>query len=177
MQLKSLVFLASALATAWGATVADVLADLNTVKSRVTTLDNAINGFPNSGGTLTQALAIHTDATNTQTAVDDTTADANTVPTPVSESDGQSILNSITSIEPVIENALSAIVTKKAAFDALPVGGIPALVAQDLSNLSASTSALENALISKAPADLVSQANAVKGRIDAAFATAIAAYS
>ncbi|KAJ3576364.1 hypothetical protein NP233_g456 [Leucocoprinus birnbaumii] len=177
MQFKSLVVLASAVATAWGATVADVLTDLGNVKTQVTTLDNAINGFPNSGGTLTQALAIHTDATNTNSAVQATTSDANTVPTPVSESDGQSILTAIQGIEPIIEDALTAIVAKKAAFQALPVGGIPALVASDLSTLNASTNALENVLIAKAPADLQATAQAISGRINSAFATAIAAYA
>lgn len=56
MQFKSLVFLASAIALVLGSTTQDVLNDLTTLKSRVTTLDNDINAFPNSGGTLTQAL-------------------------------------------------------------------------------------------------------------------------
>ncbi|KXN86818.1 hypothetical protein AN958_09554 [Leucoagaricus sp. SymC.cos] len=177
MQLKSLFYLASAISVAFGATVADVLTDLAAVKDQVANLDNAINAFPTSGGSLTQALAIHTDATSTGSAVDKTTSDANTVATPVAESDGQSILDAITGIEPIIEDALIAIVAKKPALQALPIGGIPALVKQDLSSLNASTTALEIALISKAPADLVGPANAVKTKIDGAFATAIAAYA
>lgn len=73
------------------------------------------------------------------------------VPTPVSVADGTSILNAITGIQPIIEDSLTAIVAKKAAFQALPVGGIPDLVKQDLANLSSSTTALENALIASAP--------------------------
>lgn len=53
---------------------------------------------------------------------------------------------------PVILDALTAIVAKKPAFQALPLGGVPALVKQDLGNLSASTEAFENALIASTPA-------------------------
>lgn len=87
------------------------------------------------------------------------------------------------------------IVAKKPAFDALPLGGISDLVRQDLSGLSSSTSSLEDALIALAPvrlrlkleglaqtkffyqADLVDESIALKNEVDAAFATAIAAYN
>jgi len=56
MQLKSLIFFASGIAISWGATVATVLTDLNNLQAQATQLDNAINAFPNTGGTLVQAL-------------------------------------------------------------------------------------------------------------------------
>jgi len=56
MQLKPLIFFVSGIAISWGATITDVLGDLNSLQAQATELDNAINAFPNSGGTLTQAL-------------------------------------------------------------------------------------------------------------------------
>jgi len=56
MQLKPLIFFASGIAISWGTTVADVLNDLSSLQAQVTQLENAINAFPNTGGTLVQAL-------------------------------------------------------------------------------------------------------------------------
>ncbi|CAA7268911.1 unnamed protein product [Cyclocybe aegerita] len=158
-------------------TVATVLSDIATISSQTTTLDNAIKAFPNTGGSLTSALAIHNDATNLVTSINQGTADVQAVPLPISESDGQSVLSAVQAFEPTILDALTQVVAKKAAFAALPIGGIPALVKQDLINLNASTFAFEAALISTAPTDLVPTATSIKSSIDAAFATAVAAYS
>ncbi|EKM76856.1 hypothetical protein AGABI1DRAFT_115530, partial [Agaricus bisporus var. burnettii JB137-S8] len=154
----------------------DVLSNLATLRTQLTTLDGAINGFPDTGGSLTQALVIHTDALNVQSATDDTTAATSGTP-PFSEADGQSVIDAVTGLVPIIEDALVGIVAKKPAFDALPLGGISDLVRQDLSGLSSSTSSLEDALIALAPADLVDESTALKNEVDAAFATAIAAYN
>lgn len=116
---------------------------------------------------------------------------------PVDESDGQTIISAVEAFESTIVSALNTIVTEKAAFQALPIGGIPALVLQDLQTLNTDTTAFENALIASAPvspsgfswfefvitddsvlqADLVSQAQSISSSINAAFAAAIAAYS
>jgi len=56
MQLKPLIFFASGIAISWGATIANVLTDLSNLQAQATQLDNAINAFPNTGGTLVQAL-------------------------------------------------------------------------------------------------------------------------
>ncbi|KAK7463025.1 hypothetical protein VKT23_007607 [Stygiomarasmius scandens] len=156
--------------------VPTILADISDISTQVTTLDNAINAFPDSGGSLTSALAIHNDAValldSVNTATDDTTANG-----AFSEADGQSILDAVAAIEPTILDALSAIAEKQPAFAALPIGGIPALVLQDLQNLDAATTAFSNALIDNAPADLVAQATDIQTTIGDAFDTAIAAYS
>ncbi|KAF9558589.1 hydrophobic surface binding protein [Agrocybe pediades] len=169
---SSLIVLASLVSAALSATIADVINDAHNISTQVTTLDNAINAFPNTGGSLVNALAIHTDAVNLGAAIDKGTADV----IPVSEADGTTILGIVQGFEPTILNALSGIVAKKPAFQALPIGGIPALVKQDLINLNASTSKFEAQLIASAPADLVASAKAIKASVDSAFATAIAAY-
>ncbi|TFK33388.1 hydrophobic surface binding protein A-domain-containing protein [Crucibulum laeve] len=178
MQLKfTFALLTSFIATGLASTVANVEADIATISSQVTALDNAINAFPATGGTLLQALTIHNDAAALSPSIQKGTTDVQGVPPPISETDGQTILKSVQGFEPTILDALKQIVAKKAALAALPVGGIVALVKQDLGFLSGNTTAFENALIASAPTDLKSQATAIKTAIDAAFATAIAAYA
>ncbi|KAJ7169262.1 hydrophobic surface binding protein [Mycena crocata] len=160
-------------ATSVKRTVAQVQADISSISSQVTTLDNDINGFPASG--LVGALGIHTAAGNLETSLNQGTTDVKATGA-VSEADGRTILNSVTAFEPKILDALKAIATKRAAFMALPVAGIPALVLQDLQTLRSDTGAFASALVASAPADLKSQATSIQSTIDAAFATAIAAY-
>ncbi|KAG6914968.1 hypothetical protein DXG01_014167 [Tephrocybe rancida] len=179
MHFSSLFVLASLTISSWAVTVAVVEADIANISTKLNALDTAITAYsPNVGvGTLTQALAIHTASTSLGTTIDSTTADVKTVPTPISDADAQAILSALSALEPTIDDSLTKIVARKAAFTALPLGGIPALVKQDLSNLNASTNALEAALIASAPASILTAANALKARINAAFATAIAAFA
>ncbi|KAK7046608.1 hydrophobic surface binding protein [Favolaschia claudopus] len=173
--LFSLCLVAAAFATPlFKRTVAQVESDIASISSQVTTLDNNIKGFPASG--LAGALGIHTAATNLETTLNTGTNDVKATPA-FSESDGQTILNSVQAIEPVILDALAQITAKKADFDALPIGGLPALILQDLKTLKADTDAFSGALIVNAPADLKSQATTIQTNIDAGFASAIAAYS
>ncbi|THV02018.1 hypothetical protein K435DRAFT_775754 [Dendrothele bispora CBS 962.96] len=157
-------------------TVAQVETDLRNIGTQVTNLDNSINAFPNSGGSLTAALAIHTDAQNLVSSVNTANIDVQDM-TDVSESDGRTILGIVNGFEPTIIDALNAIVAKKPAFDALPLGGVSALVKQDLAQLATATEALENSLINEAPADLKPQAQDIQSAVNAAFANAQAAYA
>ncbi|KAJ3570981.1 hypothetical protein NP233_g4047 [Leucocoprinus birnbaumii] len=176
MQFKSVLF-ASLFAFAYASTIQDVLNDLVTLKSTLVTLDNAINSFPDSGGSLADALAINDDAGAVRDAIDATTPDAVNVDLPVSVDDANSVLAAIQDLQTNIDSALTGIVAKKPAFDALPVGGVSALVAQDLNDLNTSNSALEDALIAATPPEVLDAAEQTRSEIDAAFATAIAAYS
>ncbi|PPR05308.1 hypothetical protein CVT26_011567 [Gymnopilus dilepis] len=173
----TLALLASLSLSSLASTVADVEADLQNIATQTTTLDNAINAFPNTGGSLLNALAIHNDAVNLGSAIDKGTSDVNGAPKPFSEADGTTVLQAVQAIEPTILDTLTVIVQKKAAFQGLPIGGIPALVLQDLQNLNASTFKFEAALISAAPTDLIPTATTIESAINSAFATAIAAYS
>ncbi|KAJ7769452.1 hydrophobic surface binding protein [Mycena metata] len=156
--------------------VAKVESDIATISTQVTTLDNAIEAYPTSGGTLVAALGIHTDATNLVTTLNGATTDA-TANGALDETDARTILNSVEALEPTILDALTDIVVKKPAFAALPIGGIPALILQDLKNLKTATVAFAGALISAAPADLTAEATQLQNNITAAFDPAIAAYS
>ncbi|EEB98776.1 hypothetical protein MPER_01661, partial [Moniliophthora perniciosa FA553] len=96
---------------------------------------------------------------------------------PFSDADGADILSAVEAVEPIILSAFQDIVAKKPAFQALPVGGIPALVLQDLRTLDTDVAALSDALIDKSLSGLVDRANEIKATIGDAFDTAIAAYS
>ncbi|KAG5635541.1 hypothetical protein H0H81_010903 [Sphagnurus paluster] len=178
MRFSSVIVLASFIVSSFASTAADIKADIVTITARINTLDTSITAFAVPGGTLTQALAIHNNAVTLGTALDKGTTDAtNVTPNPVSPTDGRAILTALEATETTISRALTNIVARKAAFNALPIGGIPALVKQDLANLSASTTKFEAALIAAASADLVAEATAFKGRVDGYFAVAIAAYA
>ncbi|KAJ7106663.1 hydrophobic surface binding protein A-domain-containing protein [Mycena epipterygia] len=179
VQLSRLLFTFSLFAASFTTpvkrTVAQVEADIASISTQVTTLDNAINAFSNTGGSLTAALAIHTDATNLEGTLNKGTTDVAATGT-VDEADATTILNSVVAIEPVILNALQGIAAKEPAFAALPIGGIPALILADLQTLKTNTTSFATALINAAPADLKAEATAISNNITAAFNTAIAAY-
>ncbi|KAF8201396.1 hydrophobic surface binding protein [Pholiota molesta] len=175
---SSLVVLASIAVSSYASTVANILSDISTISSQLTTLDTTITNFPATGGSLTVALSIHSQAQTLDTSINQGTTDVtNVVPTPFSEADGNSVLTAVQGFVPTILDALNQIVIKKPAFDGLPIGGIGALVKQDLIALNASTVAFENALIAAAPADLVPTATSIQATVDAALASAIAAYA
>lgn len=95
--------------------------------------------------------AIHSDATALNSTIASATPDVLALPTPVDESDADTILSDVEAFEPTIIDALTNIITKKAYFDALPLGGVSALVAADLVALNSTTEAFGAALIAAAP--------------------------
>ncbi|KJA21575.1 hypothetical protein HYPSUDRAFT_187330 [Hypholoma sublateritium FD-334 SS-4] len=181
VQIKStFVFLLFAtslsVATPHKRTVAKVEADIATISSSVKNLDDLITAYPATGGTLLGALNIHTAAVSLISSLVTGTSDV-TSTGPVSVADGTTIFNAVQAIAPTIGDALTGIVAKKSSFAALPIGGIPALILQDLTLLRGNTTAFSNALIANAPESLVAEDTTLKNNILAAFVPAIAAYS
>ncbi|KZV98840.1 hypothetical protein EXIGLDRAFT_763076 [Exidia glandulosa HHB12029] len=178
-------------------TAATVERDIGFISGNTTKLSNAVKAFPSTGGTVLQALAIHTDAVATNTAVQQTLTDSKATPS-VSEADATTIIALLQALANAIVDALAATVAKKAAFRALDLQlpGTSKLVGQDLNQLYeptalvvtaagltnkprryGSTKLLETDLLSKTPNDKKAQANAIIAQINAAFDKAIAAYS
>ncbi|KAF7350366.1 Hydrophobic surface binding protein [Mycena venus] len=153
-------------------TVAQVESDIASISSQVTTLDNDIKGFPASGlvGALVLAAAFPSACFHVLLSINGQKATGS-----VSEADANTILKSVMAFEPTILDALTQIATKKAAFDALPVGGLSALVLQDLQNLKTFTDGFSSALITSAPVRLCCRLERTTN-IDNGFTTAIAAY-
>ncbi|KAG5341889.1 hypothetical protein E4T56_gene18051 [Termitomyces sp. T112] len=179
MQFKSLLVLASLAVSSFAQTsVAQVENDINNIIAPdLSTLLTDIDAFPTSGGNLIQALTIHTDATSLISALATTTNDVNGATCPVSDSDANTILADLQALLPNIQQAATDIVARKAAFTALPLGGVPALVQQDLASLKSNTDTLAAAFIACAPAGVVVAAQELQSEIDAAFAPAIAAFN
>ncbi|KAF5393155.1 hypothetical protein D9757_001351 [Collybiopsis confluens] len=158
-------------ATTSYAQLASVSADLHSIATQVTSLDNELKAFPTSGGNLVSALATGLASALAAAA----TAATNTGP--VTEAEAQGILAIVEGFEPTILDSLTEIVAKKPGFDSLPLGGVSALVAQDLATLKTDTKNFENALVADTPADLLATAASLTSAIDAALATASAAYN
>jgi len=177
MQLKSnFLVLACLVVAGLSATVTTVTNDIAAIASQVASLDTAINSFTN-GDQISTALGINTDSGNLVKAIQQTTTDVEAVPTPVSEADANTILTAVQNIVPAILKSLTDISGKVATFKAVPIVNAPSLVLSDLKNLQTATDNLSTALIAAAPADLVTEANMIKGNIDAGFASAIKAFS
>ncbi|KAF8885357.1 hydrophobic surface binding protein A-domain-containing protein [Infundibulicybe gibba] len=153
-------------------TVAQVEADIAKISAQLTTLDNAIKAFGTSKS-LVQALAIHTDATTLVTDINTGTTDVKATATPIAEADGQAILTAVGGLETPITTALNDITGQKANIAALPIGGIPALVCQDLKNLQTATAAFAASLVAAAPTDLKTQATTLANTINGQLTTGV----
>ncbi|KAH8831944.1 hydrophobic surface binding protein [Flagelloscypha sp. PMI_526] len=150
--------------------------DISSITTATDKLDGDINAFPNSGGTVSGALAIHNDAIAVQKAVNQGTNDAKNT-APLNDAAGMEIYDSVHALQPTIVDALNVIVQKKPAFDALPLNGISTIVLNDLKGLNASVAGFADSLIAISPLGIVGAALQLKSDIIAAFDTAITAYT
>ncbi|KDR66624.1 hypothetical protein GALMADRAFT_216991 [Galerina marginata CBS 339.88] len=175
----SFTLLTSLVAVAFASSVADVVGGIQGISNQVTALTKAIAAFPNTGGSLSSALAMHGDIDSLVAAIDKGTADVNGVPKPLSEAASNKILTAVQKVEPVILDVLKGITAKQPAFLAIPLFGglVSPTVQQDLKKVEASTSKLGAALTKAASADQKNKAKSIKTTVDAAFASAIDAYN
>ncbi|KJA21565.1 hypothetical protein HYPSUDRAFT_216288 [Hypholoma sublateritium FD-334 SS-4] len=174
----SFVFLLST-ASVVLATLAQIELQLGFVSSNSTNLDNLLNAFPTTGASVAEALAIHSAAVSFSASLS-TMATITTENGPLlSQSVDAStlIFDDVLMCGNNLQNALFEIVVKKPSFTALPIGGLPALVLNDLDNLNASSIAFADSFIAVAPESLLPNATALKATVLSEFATAIAAYS
>ncbi|KAJ7236346.1 hypothetical protein C8J57DRAFT_1088266 [Mycena rebaudengoi] len=142
-----------------------VVADLGVIAGLATTLDNAINAFPLTGGTVDSALAIHNDVANFMSSVNVATSDA-VAAGAFSEADGLAILNRL-------ENQQNNLV----AFANALIQDFPVRLFLSIPSLPPSSTLAVNPNHNCLQSDLAPQATAVRDSIVDAFARAIAAYS
>ncbi|KAJ7433195.1 hydrophobic surface binding protein [Mycena latifolia] len=173
--LFSFSLLTAAFTTPVKRTVAQIEADIAAISTQVSALDTSINAFPNTGGSLVAALGIHSAATALESTLNQAPTDI-IATGPVNETEGRIILNMVEALEPTILDALKGTAAKEPAFAALPIGGIPALILQDLVTLKPDAVNLVTALITIPPADLQAEAIQLRNNITEGFDTAIAAY-
>ncbi|KZV76623.1 hydrophobic surface binding protein [Peniophora sp. CONT] len=154
---------------------ATVESDIAAISAQVTTLNNAITTFGTSKA-LTDALAIHSDAQTLEGLITKATTDTNASDA-FTEDEGAAILTAIQGLQPNIVTALQDLDSQHDNFASQPIAGLDGVVESDLNTLNTDTTAFENALLAKAPADIQAQAQSSIDAINSAFATAIATYA
>jgi len=155
-------------------TVSVVVSDINTIDSKVTALDQSIKAF--DGKNIVAAATIHMNAQNVAKAVVQATSDIDSTAR-FDDDDGKTVVTAVQGVKPLIIAALEDITAKKAAFAALPVGGIIDLVENDLTTLNTNTIAFSKALSKAVPKDQVANVNSFQADVGAAFKAAIAAFA
>ncbi|KAJ7862852.1 hydrophobic surface binding protein, partial [Mycena leptocephala] len=128
--------------------------DIRNIGAQITILDNNITAFPSTGPTLVQALVIHTDLTNVETALSTATTDLlATSEGALSEGDAKAVLVLLEAIEPV----------------GTPISSVRALILQDLKTLQNDTDVFLEGIIAAVPPDLKAEAQAILDAIDDGF--------
>ncbi|KAG6888706.1 hypothetical protein C0995_006499 [Termitomyces sp. Mi166 len=192
MELKSLFVLVSLTVSSFAQTTStQVESDItDNIMPLLSTDIAALETFSTSGGTLDQAMAIHTVNTNLNDAVVATTDDINNASCPFPDGDASDILTLLEALGPNIQSALMDFIATKPGFDAL---GVTSIFSQDLVTLKASSDAMGAALIgcvSVRPSlsllarkidveqsNIAPAAEEFQAGVDAAFAPAIAAFT
>ncbi|KAF8899456.1 hypothetical protein BD779DRAFT_1795874 [Infundibulicybe gibba] len=157
-------------------TVAQIDLDLSAMAEQAFTIARAASVFPDTGGSIAQAMSIHNDAVSLGSIIDSGTNDVEGTPAPVSESDGQTIIRNLQGLGSAIQEAVGGLVNKKAAFQAVattPIDAIITLLLQDIKNLQTSTDSLMLALTNIEPADLQSQVTNIQMITDTVFSIVI----
>ncbi|KAJ7091843.1 hydrophobic surface binding protein [Mycena epipterygia] len=154
---------------------ATVEADLAVLTSQATALNNAVQAFPLTGGTLAEAIAIHTNTVNVISTLNTAASDEQAAGA-FSEADGGAILSVLEGSEPIILDFLQSIVVKKPAFEEV-FPGVTVLILQDLEDYQSVGIAFVNTLFNNVPADLDARVAQFRNNTISAFAVAIDAYS
>ncbi|KAF8888385.1 hypothetical protein CPB84DRAFT_1849627 [Gymnopilus junonius] len=149
--------LASVVAIVGASTASDVIADIVSIASGVTALNNAINEVPTTGSTAQNIMEIHSEMQALGESLGQGTADANAS----SEKHPSHSLNQMRERY------------EEAAFE---VGGVVNVVKNDLNTLSVSASAFGAVVDSGMLDDWLAAVDEVKVNAAAAFASAVAAY-
>ncbi|KAJ6454218.1 hydrophobic surface binding protein [Mycena sanguinolenta] len=158
----SLAALSLALSFAQKRATCPIESDLATLLNEATALDDAVEAFPATGGTLPAALNIHSDATTLTCG-------------PLSEAECQIILSDMANIEVVILDALKNLIAKKPALGTLP--SFVSLILADLENLENVIVEFIKDLIGICPSDLSADATHLSQNFTMGFDSAIATFS
>ncbi|KAF9442805.1 hypothetical protein P691DRAFT_680784 [Macrolepiota fuliginosa MF-IS2] len=126
------------------ATPSDIEALITELTSESNAASSMLGAFPSTGGSLLQALAIHTALSNLNQGFQSGTTDVLSLPMPISDADATAIINQVNSqLTPALGSLFAGIM--KFPNDST-LGGVPALVKQDGATLSASVQGFYNVL-------------------------------
>ncbi|KUL86490.1 hypothetical protein ZTR_04259 [Talaromyces verruculosus] len=147
-----------------------VLTDLQTVYSKVQTLDSDITSW---NGQLLTALPLLTDVNTLETDIKTATTDTNNSAA-FGDADSASIASETQSLSTLIVTTLDDLVAQASKVAAV---GLTGTVESSLEDLKTLSDGLITAIESKIEASYLPTATSVAAAIDSAFATAIAAYA
>ena len=152
---------------------------INTIESRIATLNNTLNPFePRQITAIATVLAVQLETDALGDAINAATK-ATTASAPLSEDDSNTVAQAVLLLEPQIASLITNIISKKPAFDTavLGIGSVAPQVEQDLKEQNTASTALGNAITAKLTPDFAALAPLVLGEISAAFQSGIQAYA
>ncbi|KAF8552299.1 hypothetical protein OG21DRAFT_1604796 [Imleria badia] len=169
----TLIFAAVALGTPVKRDAAEVVEDIQKVDAQTKSLDELIQAFPNSGGTLPEVYAIHEAGVKVEgtllTATNDASASSD-----FTDAQSNTNLAELRILASDVKETLANLVTKEPAVSKM---GAAPIAESDLQNLKAATDALYKALYPKMQPDTQSALKELFSDTDAEFSNAIKAYS
>ncbi|PWY87337.1 hypothetical protein BO94DRAFT_585885 [Aspergillus sclerotioniger CBS 115572] len=149
---------------------ATVLSDLETILSDVETLDSVVSSWD---GSLLTALTILTDYNNLKSALDTAITDTEATST-LSDSDSSSITSEVQTLGTSIVATLDTIIDKESVAAS---AGVSSTLLSSVETLQTSTNTLGADLEAIATSSDAETIASVVTEVDAAFSSAIAAYS
>lgn len=168
-----------ALASPVERSAASIVASINTIESKITTLNNTLLTFYKNDITSgLKVLKIQSQTDDLGKAIDAGTSTANASPA-LNSDDSFTVATAVLNLQPKVISLLSNIEAHKPAFDSAVIDLVSATpqVEQDLKNQNASTAALSNAITAKLADPYPSLAGTVTGPIFAKFNEAITLFS
>ncbi|KAL0958494.1 hypothetical protein HGRIS_000633 [Hohenbuehelia grisea] len=158
--------------------IEEVNKHMTAIKSGMTAMHQAIETFPDNGGTLPQALKIHNGAKPLTDSLNAWT-DATKRHGAFSAEDCASQIAAVEEFKPEILASLSGIITKRPSFESLEkiLKNLLQLIKMDLTQLEAGTIAFADAMINACPEAQQGQPKETKAVVGEAFQKAIAAYA
>ncbi|KAG6860688.1 hypothetical protein C0995_008601 [Termitomyces sp. Mi166 len=178
MQFKSLFILASlAVSVLAQTTVATVQDDINNkMGPAVNSFSAAVHGFSIFGGTVEQAMTIHTSAKILNNVIVNTTNDINSLSSQFSLADSQQIFGNLQALEPSFLQSVTGLIARKLAFEFLPLEDFPVLIEQDLEKMKTSADNFLDALTTHVPTSVQTPAGVMKSTVDSVFSIALDVY-
>ncbi|KAH7926103.1 hypothetical protein BV22DRAFT_1128484 [Leucogyrophana mollusca] len=159
-----------AVASSLGSSAGVVVTDLNDLTKQVVALNNSVNAY-GVNPTYSNFLGIVYASSAVDDAVKKTTASAST---PLSDADGQAVLQALQQSQPIFVTTLENLASKEASFS--KSNGLVLAIAKDLVLLTSDTASLSVAVLTAIPCALRGGVGVVANAIRAAFVDALNAY-
>ncbi|KAJ3553251.1 hypothetical protein NP233_g12689 [Leucocoprinus birnbaumii] len=170
----SLFVIVIAFATVFAASSVTNLANTITViDNKVGNLEELLQAFPNTGGTLEQAIALHNSVHDVLKAIDNTKTAVDVIDHVVSITDSEEIINRFRDLESVIQSALRALGDKKNSICSIGIGRVSAVIQLDIQQLLDAVVGVTESLLAKCAADCTARGRAVSINIQEILTTGI----